>query len=98
MHSSSSQKFPPSASCKDTSNFKDNKLNEVKFHHKILMDETDLGRSIAGIAMKIEGGVGFAYTGSEEENWTLIETFISFADAKRYLGKAGGFSGSSFRN
>ena len=98
MHSSSSQKLPPSTSRKDTSNFKDHKLNEVKFHHKkvVDVDGTDLGRPVDGIAMKIVGGVGFAYTGSEEEGWTLTETFISFADAKRYFGKAEGFQGVAF--
>ena len=67
MQSSSSQKLPPSVSCEDTSNFKDYKLNEVKFHHKNPVEGTDLGRVVEGVTMKIKGGVGFAYTGSEEE-------------------------------
>ena len=43
--------------------------------------------------MKIEGGVGFAYTSSEEWVWTLIETLISFADAKGILERPKDFQG-----
>ena len=94
------RKVEPSTSCKNTSNFYDCELNRVMFHHKIAVavKGTDLGKPIEGIAMKIEGGVGYAYTGSAEEGYTNLGGFTSFGEAKRKFAAAKGFTGGSVRN
>lgn len=92
------RKVEPSASCKNTANFHDCELNGVVFHHKIPVKGTDLGKPIEGIAMKIEGGVGYAYTGSAEEGYTNLGGFTSFGEAKRKFAAAKGLTGGSVRN
>ena len=88
------RKVEPSTSCKNTANFHDCELNGVVFHHKISVKGTDLGKPIEGIAMKIEGGVGYAYTGSAEEGYTNLGGFTSFGEAKRKFAAAKGLGGS----